>query len=167
MTKLASNIKHSFKDTLLFIGCYLIIFLLLIGTFSDGRQTTAMFVLIDFLVVVIVTIYYFIFSFIIQLTNKTIGIIIKALLLFILAELAVLTLTGELPLFGLLQKYVYSKKTYSGDKSLDDSIYLFRQTRDMAFSIAGLTSAILFVIIKKLTKNNSHQQKVWQNAGRH
>jgi hypothetical protein len=77
-----------------------------------------------------------------------------------LSELSVLTLTGELPVFGLLQKCVYSKKPYSGDKSLDDSIYLFRQSRDLVFSIAGLTSSILFVIIKLVTKNRSHQHEL-------
>ena len=166
MAKLASNIKQLFKDTLLFIVFYFIIFLLLITTFSDGSQTTGMFVLIDFFVVAIVTIYYFILSFFIKLTDKTIGIFTAALLLFVLTELSVLTLTGELPLFGLLQKYIYSKKPYSGDKSLDDSIYLFRHSRDFAFSIAGLTSAILFAIIKRLTKNNSHQQTVLHKRGR-
>ena len=165
MTKLTSNIKQSFKDTLLFGCLYFIIFLFLIGAFSDGSQITGMFVLIDFLVVSIVTIYYFIFSFIIKLTDKTIGVLSTALLLFVLAELSVLTLTGELPIFGLLQKYIYSKKPYSGDKSLDDSIYLFRQSRDLAFSITGLASAIFFAIIKRVTKNNSHQQKVWQKTG--
>lgn len=165
MTKLASNIKQSFKDILLFDCFYFIIFLFLIGTFSDGSQTTGMFVLIDFFVVVIVTVYYVIFNFIIKLTNKTIAMLLTACLFFVLAELAVLTLTGELPIFGLLQKYIYSQKPYSGDKYLDDSIYLFRQSRDLAFSIAGLTSAILFAIIKRVTKNNSHQQKVWQKTG--
>ena len=160
MTKPASNIKQSFKNILIFIGCYFIVFLFLIGTFSDGSQATGMFTLIDFFVVVVVTIYYFIFNFIIKLTDKTIGIFTTALLLFILAELSVLTLTEELPMFGLLQKYVYNKRPYSGSKTINDSIYLFRQTRNFAFSIAGLTSAILFVIIKRLIKNNSHQQKV-------
>ncbi|MDE3237135.1 MAG: hypothetical protein KGO81_14380 [Bacteroidota bacterium] len=119
-----------------------------------------MFMLIDFFVVAIVTGYYVIFSFIIKLTDKTIAILLTAFLFFVLAELAVFTLTGELPIFGLLQKYIYSKKPYSGDKYLDDSIYLFRQSRDLAFSIAGLTSAIFFAIVKLVTKNNSHQQKV-------
>jgi len=118
-----------------------------------------MFVLIDFFVVLIVTIYYFILSFIIKLTDKTIGMLSTALLLFVLAELSVLTLTRELPIFGLLQKYVYSKKTYSGDMTLDDSIFLFRQSRDFAFSITGLISAVLFMLIKQSTNNKSHQQK--------
>jgi hypothetical protein len=165
MTKLTSNIKQSFKDTLLFECFYFIIFIFLIGTFSDGSQTTGIFVLIDFFVVVIVAIYYFIFSFIVKLTDKTIGILSTALLLFVLSELSVLTLTGELPVFGLLQKFVYSKKPYSGDKSLNDSIYLFRQSRDLAFSIGGLTSSILFVIIKLVTKNRSHQQAVLHKRG--
>ena len=159
MIKFTSNITQSLKDALLFDCFYFIIFLFLIGTFSDGSQTTGMFVLIDFFVVLIVTIYYFILSFIIKLTDKTIGMLSTALLLFVLAELSVLTLTRELPIFGLLQKYVYSKKTYSGDMTLDDSIFLFRQSRDFAFSITGLISAVLFMLIKQSTKNKSHQQK--------
>jgi len=155
MTKLSSNIKQSLKETLLFDTCYFIIFLFLTATFSDSSQTTGMFVLINFFVVVVVTVYYFVFSFTIQFIDKTIGVFTKALLFFVLAELSVLTLTRELPVFGLLQKYIYSKKSYSGDKSLNDSIYLFRQARDFAFSIAGLSSAIIFLIIKRLTNNTA------------
>ena len=165
MTRFTNNIKQSFKDTLLFDCFYFIIFLFLIGTFSDGGQTTGMFVLIDFLVVATVTVYYFIFSFIIKLTDKRIGILLTALLLFVLAELSVLTLSGELPIFGLLQKNFHSKKSYSSDNSLDNGIYLFRQSRDLAFSIAGFTSAIFFVIIKWVKKNKCHQQKGWQKIG--
>ena len=144
---------------MLFAICYFFLFLILIATFSDGSQTTGMFVLIDFFVIIILTVYFLVLGLTIQtITGKTIGVLTKALLFVVLAELAVLTLTGQLPLFGLLQKYIYSKKSYSGDKSLDESIYLFRQSRDFAFSIAGLTSAILFLIVKRLTKkNNSHQ----------
>ena len=99
MIKLKRNIRQSFKDTLLFDTCYFIIFLFLIGTFSDGSYTIGMFVLIDFLTVALVTIYYFIFNLAIQSIDKTVGILTKALLLFALAELSVLTLTGELRWF--------------------------------------------------------------------
>jgi hypothetical protein len=162
MTKTSSIIWQSFKDAMLFVICYFFLFFILIATFSDGSYTTGMFVLIDFFVTIILTVYFLMLDSTIQtITGKTIGILTKALLFVVLAELAVLTLTGQLPLFGLLQKYIYSKKPYSGDKSLDDSIYLFRQSRDFAFSIAGLTSAILFLIIKRLTKKkNSHKHTI-------
>jgi hypothetical protein len=68
-------------------------------------------------------------------------------------------LTGELPIFGLLQQYIHSKKPYSGDKRLDDSIFVFRQSRDFAFSITGLISAVLFILLKQFTKNKSYQTK--------
>jgi len=89
MTKHITEIKQSFRDTLLFISCYFIVFLFLIGIIRDSTQTTGMFILIDFFVVVIATIYYFIFGFLFQLTNRKVGIIIEALSFFILTEFAV------------------------------------------------------------------------------
>ena len=116
-----------------------------------------MFVLIDFSVVIVVTFYYFLLNLTIQVAGKTVGLLTKTFVFFVLAELSVLTLTGEIPIFGLLQQYVYSRKSYSGDKSLDDRIYSFRQGRDFAFSIAGSVSAIIFIVVERMMRNNSHQ----------
>ena len=160
MMKLSNNIKLSLKDTLLFGPSYFIIFLFLIKTFSDGGQTTGMFVLIDLFIVIIVTVYYLLLNLTMQFTGKTMGILSKTLFFFVLAELSAYTLTGEIPIFGLLRQYVYSKNSYSGNKSLDNSIYSFRQGRDFAFSIAGSMSAIIFIVVKRMTRDNSHQHKL-------
>jgi len=135
MTKLSSNIKQSLKETLLFDTCYFIIFLFLTATFSDSSQTTGMFVLINFFVVVVVTVYYFVFSFTIQFIDKTIGVFTKALLFFVLAELSVLTLTRELPVFGLLQKYIYSKKSYSATNLLTTVSIYFDKPETLLFQL--------------------------------
>ena len=166
MSKSLSNIKQSFKDTLLFAICYFFLFLFLIRTFNDSSETKGMLALFDFFVIIILTVYFLFLNLTVQtITGKTIGLWIKALLFVILVELSVLTLTGELPLYGLLQKYIYSKKSYTGDKTVNESIFLFRQSRNFSLSIAGLTSAILFLIIKGLTnkKNNELQNISFQS----
>lgn len=129
-----------------------ITFLALIHTFSDGGQTTGMFVIIGLFTPVLLTVYYIVASFILQAFKKKISLLTKVFLLFIVAELAALTLTGELPLFGLLQKYIYSGQPYSGNKWLDNSIYVFREKRDFAFSMSAVAGSIIVLIAKMRTK---------------
>jgi len=160
MSKSLSNIKQSFKDTMLFVICYFFLFLFLIVTFSDSSETTGMFVLIDFFVIIVLMVYFIVINLIVQtITGISIGVWPKALLFLVLIELAVLTLTGELPLYGLLQKHIYTKKPYTAETTLDDSIYLFRQSRNFALSIAGLISAILFLTIKRMTNKKNTELK--------
>ena len=142
MKALSNNIRQVFKDTLLFTICYFITFGVLIYTFSDGGQTTGTFILIDFLLIFLISVYYFIFILAIKAANKSVGLFTKVFVFFIIAELSALTVTGQIPFFGLLQKYIYSQTSTSA----------FRQGRDLAFSLAGLISALVFLIAKRRSK---------------
>lgn len=144
--------REALTETIIFSTVYCITFLALIHTFSDGGQTTGMFVIIGLFTPVLLTVYYIVASFILQAFKKKISLLTKVFLLFIIAELAALTLTGELPLFGLLQKYIYSGQPYSGNKWLDNSIYVFREKRDFAFSMSAVAGSIIVLIAKMRTK---------------
>lgn len=144
--------REALTETIIFSTVYCITFIALIHTFSDGGQTTGMSVITGLLATILLTVYYTAASFLLQTFDKKISVLMKVMLLFIVAELAVLTLTGELPLFGLLQKYIYSGQPYSGNKWLDNSIYVFREKRDFAFSMSAVAGSIIVLIAKMLTK---------------
>lgn len=75
MVGLSANIKQSLTDTVLFSACYGLIFRTLIGTFSDRNQTTGMFILIDFSVLLILTVYYLIIVLAINAKGGNTGIL--------------------------------------------------------------------------------------------
>ena len=149
MTPFIDNIKKWFSDSLAFSICYFIAFLLLLETFSDSSQTTNMFLLIDFLTVILLTIYYLATILAGNFINRTFNVCEKGMLLFITAQLSVLTITGYLPILELF-------KGFLNDQIPHDQIYLFRRNRDLAFLITGLMSSIVYVAINYRTKNNIH-----------
>ena len=146
--------KTVFKDAAIFDVCYLAIFWAFIGTFSDGGQTSGMFVIISFLLVLVLTFYYLIAGLVIKAAKVKMTFFMKAILLFLLAELAVLTVIGTIPLFGFLQEFGQGSESFS-KAPYEDSTALFRKERDFALSITGLLSAICFFVIRTLTHRNS------------
>jgi hypothetical protein len=137
------NLKLAALYSLLFLVIFNFFFL---QGFSDGNQTSDMFVLISVIISIIVIVLYVFFKRVLKSSNILGGIWQDAILLFLLAELAVICLTGELCFFGLL----YKLKSYSGS-----DILTFKEKRDYSFSMSFLLADILFVILKFLVRKKT------------
>ena len=157
MTKLKAYIKQTFRETALSNICYFIVFVCLIPTFADNGVTIITFILIDLFVVILSYFYYTLSLSLIQPTKWNVGIVTKALLFFVLTELSVLTITGELPVFGLYQIYVYHMHRFAGNKTFYYDSYLFLLKRNFSLSISGMISAVTFLIAQWLHKKKRQQ----------
>ena len=144
------TIKQRFTNALIFGVCYVIIFLFFIPTFTDGSKTPVMFAFMSVAVAIVATMLYLSSTLVLHITGITRYLFVHALLLFIAAEIAVLIIGDRLPIFGLLEKYIYSHQpyTYIGDTRLDAELAIFRQKYDFAFSMAGLWASLLAVIAR-------------------
>lgn len=141
------HLKKYVIEAVLFSLFYFITFLLTIKQFSDGAETSAMFVMISFLASCLIIVYYTLLRMCFYFLSYKPGVLIKGLIFFILSELAVLTFTGELPFFGLARLYNEQHSLYTFPKN---DLYVFRQTRDLMLSMSGLIAAILFAATRQI-----------------
>ena len=144
------TIKQRFTNALIFGVGYVIVFLFFIPSFTDGSHTSVTFAFMSVWVVVVAAILYLVSTLVLHYTDVTRYLLVHAVLLFIAAEIAVLIIGDRLPVFGLLEKYIYNHRpyTYIGDTRLDAELAIFRQKYDFAFSMTGLWAAMLVVIVR-------------------
>jgi hypothetical protein len=129
------------RNVLIYSLCFLLIFnLLFLPGFTDGRQTTNMFIIASFVIVILTFLYYLVLKFLLR--KKNIPFLLDCLILFLLSELAVFCIKGgEICLFGIPYKLQY----YTGTNTTAD-IVLFREQRDFALSMSFLFGGVICVI---------------------
>ena len=110
---MAKYLKTSLKEAALFGFLYFVTFLFAIKHFSDGQETSAMFVMISFFIACLVIFYNTLLNACFYFFGYVPNVFIKAFIFFILSELAVLTITGELPFFGLIKLYSMQHSGYT------------------------------------------------------
>jgi len=140
-------LRTSLKEAILYSCLYLIIFLFAIKHFSDGGYTSLMFAMISFVTACLVIFYNSLLNTCFYFLGYAPNVLIKALVFFILSELAVLTITWELPFFGLIKLYAMQ---HSGYTFSQNSSYTFQHARDFALSMSGFIASVLFFAARKI-----------------
>lgn len=134
------------KTAAVYNSFFLIVFnLFFLPSFSDGGETTGMFVLISVLLALVTTLAYAAIKRIFKIGPSWADF----LWLYVLSELALLCFMGEPCLFGI----IYKLHLTNGNTAVD--IALFREKRDYALSVSFLIAAVLGTIQRVLMKNLS------------
>lgn len=145
------NLSQIWVYNLSFILLFDFIFL---RTFSDGGETFGMFIIFSFVLQILTTFFFALASLIFKLISFKQNNIINAVLLFIISEISILVMTGDISLFGL-----FETQDLNLSPDLGSSLMKFHKQRDLALSISGLLSCIIYfmasVFKRKIINNES------------
>lgn len=110
-------------------------------TFAQDSQTVGMFIIISVILQLYTAFLFILTTLGLLLIPIRQNVIINSIVLFILSEISVLLMTGDISLFGIFDTY-----NTSLSPNLDKSLIAFHQGRDFALSISGLLSCVVYFL---------------------
>ncbi|RAW02302.1 hypothetical protein [Pseudochryseolinea flava] len=146
MTTYETHEPRHATDTFIFCLLYIIIIFIALQLTSVG-QTKVMLMVLSLGVAVVTAIYALGILLMLKGTIFSHYALTQAVIFFVASELAVLTLTGTLPLFGLLTKMPVAEKSLDMTENLMKRLFIHRQKVALTHSIAGAGSAFCFILI--------------------
>jgi hypothetical protein len=131
------------KSTLNELRIYNLVFILLFNlifswNFFD-KQSTKIFFLISIALQFVTTFFFLLYRAACRLLRIRTDVLLNSILLFILFELSIFLLTGDISLFGFYPEHTNDLSSVS-----DKSIHAFRKWRDLSLSVSGLLSAVVY-----------------------
>jgi len=137
------SIKPNLRGLWIYSLSFIVLFdFIFLKTFSDSGQTFGMFIIVSF-ILQLLTIFFFILTILgLQLISIRQNIIINSIILFLVSEISIVILTGDISLFGLFETHDYHLST-----DLDNSLMKFHKERDLALSTSGLLSCITYLAL--------------------
>ncbi|MGF7076255.1 hypothetical protein [Mucilaginibacter sp. 3215] len=130
--------------TLYFIFIFIFTF---IEFATDGAPTTGMFIIISVGISLLIILFFGICRALLKF-NKQNNVLIDSLILYLLAEISFLCISGELSFFGVLHIF------HLNDELRYPILNLFREKTELVFSLSSFISAFLFSIQRiYITKN--------------
>jgi hypothetical protein len=118
--------------------------------FTDSSQTTLVFIIISVILQIWTLALFALVIEGIKLFFAKPGILIKAILLFLVSEISVLFLTEHIPLFGL-----FERQDYDLSKDIDKFLIIFQKGRDFALSTCGFLSSIIYFLFIRFRDRTS------------
>lgn len=137
-----NSIKTSIRGLWVYSLSFIVLFdFIFLKTFSDSGQTFGMFIIVS-VILQVLTIFFFILTTLgLLLIPVRQNVILNSIVLFILSEISILLMTGDISLFGFFETH---NSNLSAD--LDKSLMAFHKGRDFALSISGLLSCIMYFL---------------------
>ena len=143
--------NYSFIKSIKTASVYCILFLIVfncffIQTFSDGTQTTNMFVLTSFLISFPVILLFAIFKRVFKNEKIFNSPLSDFLILYILSELICMCFSGEICFWGITYRFhLFANGT-------NDDAFIFKEKRDFAFSASFMIASILGLLQSMIFK---------------
>jgi len=147
--------KTTLKDIFIYSGFYLALLLITLPSSADG-QTKLMLAVVSAIATLVTIVYGGIATLLLFNRYKfTRSAIIKGILFFIVSELSVLTVDGQLPFFGIFATIPPAGNDPDMTEALTLRLFEYRHRVAMMFSISGIGAALLYIIIKLLAAKKS------------
>ena len=136
------SIKPNLRGLSIYSLSFIVLFdFIFLKTFSDSGQTFGMFIIASFILQLLTIFFFILTTFGLQLISIRQNIIINSIILFLVSEISIVILTGDISLFGLFETHDYHLST-----DFDNSMK-FHEERDLALSTSGLLSCITYLAL--------------------
>jgi len=134
--------KESLKRFWIYSLCYLAIFnFIFLPRFAADSQTMGMFIIISVILQFLTFILFHLAIAGLSYLGISVKAFAKAVILFLIAQISIFIVSGDIPLFGLL---IISPTNVS--ESLQSNLLAFRKSRDFALSMSGLISTVVYFV---------------------
>jgi hypothetical protein len=142
------HIKSSIRGLWIYSLCFILIFnIIFFSKSTDSSETSGMFILISFFLQILTFILFPFTIVVVSYVGFKTNRIIMAIVLFLIGEIAILLLTGNVSLFGL-----FENSPPNVSKDLQEELLVFHKNRDFALSVSNLISSAIYYVAMSLNK---------------
>jgi hypothetical protein len=153
MATFFKQIQDGLKGLWIYSLCFSIIFnFIFLPRFVDGGEAFGMFNIVSFFMQLLIFALFPLTIAVLSYLITRVNTIAKAIVLFLISEVVLSLLIGNISLFGL-----FETATPNVSKDLQSRLLVFDKSRDFALSMSSLISVVVYFVAVSINKERKRQ----------